>query len=224
VLIAVDDLDLVKRFNPSTNQFANAMTTDDRPQDVGVTLANQKLAVSRFASGNGGVTRDRAHIANTPEKSIAMAVTDVARLTPDPASHSFCYARLGDTATKTFEVRNTRPDRQMMTLAGVQIGGLNPSNYTVLSSSCNATLNWGDSCSFTLRFTASGSSREYSSWSLFKTIQIATWPAIATVSATPASAGASVQIPLRAQQAVFGCSGIDKLQVQQISPTLTLGF
>jgi YVTN family beta-propeller protein len=224
LLIAIDDLDVVKRFTPSSGAFANAMTTDDRPQDVGVTAANQKLSVNRFSSGNGSVTRDGARIANTQEKSIALAVAEVGRLTADPASHAFCYVRTGSTSSKTFTVRNTRPDRQMMTLGGVQIGGLNPSNYAVTASTCNATLHWGDSCSFTLRFTASGPSISPPSSSPYQTIQLATWPAVATVSATPASVGASVQIPLRAVPALAGCPGLPELQVQVAQPTLLPGL
>jgi DNA-binding beta-propeller fold protein YncE len=222
LLIAIDDLDQVKRFSPSTGQFASAMMTDDRPQDVGVTLASQKLSVNRFASGNGSMTRDGMSIATTQEKSIAMALAEMGRLTADPASYSFCYVRTGNTSSKTFTVRNTHPDRQMMTLGGVQIGGLNPANYSVTASSCNATLNWGDSCSFTLRFSASGPSVQPASSSAFQTIQLATWPAVATVSATPASVGASVQIPLKAAPSLMGCPGLPPFEV--IRPTLLSGF
>jgi DNA-binding beta-propeller fold protein YncE len=210
LLIAIDDLDKVKRFTIATGSFADAMSTDDRPQDVGVTLANQKLSANRFASGNGSVTRDGMSIATTQEKSIAMEVTDVGRLTAQPASHAFCYNRPGDVAApKTFTIRNTRLDRQMMTLGGAQVGGSNPANYTLTSDSCNATLAWGSSCSFTLRFVASGpSSQPPASPFLNSGPQVASWPAQVTVATTAGAASpASVTIPVRGSLYLNPCSG-----------------
>ncbi len=194
ILIAVEDLALVKRFTPATGAFTNAMMTDMRPQDAGVTSTGAVVSANRIASSmNGSVTKNGMFAATTQVKSIAMTVLEMLRLTPDPASHGFCWNRTGDTSEKTFSVRNTRSDRVTMNMGSVAIGGQNPINYAIVSNGCNAArLNYGDTCQFRLRFTASGASNQPTN--PFVTYQIPRWPAEATLSSTDNSATARITL------------------------------
>jgi DNA-binding beta-propeller fold protein YncE len=223
LLIAVDDLDKVKRFTPATQAFADVMTTADRPQDVGVTLAGAKVSVNRHASGNGSITREGMNFSITQEKSTALAIADVPRLVPDPTSHSFCYNRTGDVAYKKFTVQNTRADRLPLTMAPIQLAGLNPGNYQIWTTSttpntCHAArLNWSQTCEFTVKFTASGPSNQPPS--LFGGYQAAYWPAEAIVSGTDGLS--SRRISLRGALYLNPCQPLPNLT---LSPsTLSLG-
>lgn len=218
LLIAVDDLDRVKRFTPGTGTFAaDAMSTGDRPQDVAVTLGGAKVSANRHASGNGSITRDGTSFAITQVKSTALAIADVPRLMADPGSHSFCYNRTGDVAYKSFKVQNLRPDRLPVTLAPVRFGGLNPTNYQIYATStssntCHAArLEWGQTCSFTLKFTASGPSNQPPP--LFGSgFQVAYWPAEAIVTSTDALSTA--RISLRGALNLNPCRTLPPLMVQ----------
>lgn len=194
ILVAVDDIDKVRRFNPATGVWADEMTTGDRPQDVGVTQATTPQAVSANRRAlDGSVSVANREIATTQEKSIALAVVEVARLTPDPSAHSFCWNRAGDTDAKTFSVQNTRIDRLSVDLGTLTRGGSNPGNYSVVSDGCSAArLKWGAVCQFRLGFTASGPSiQPPSPWG---GVQIAKWPAQVSISSTDNSATATISL------------------------------
>lgn len=195
LLIAVDDRNRIVRFQPASGAFSNAMTTDARPQDVGTTSGGAIVSVNRIgASVLGSVTANGLTIAATDLKSTALAVADVARLTPTPNEHKFCYKRLGDRDEATFRIQNTRVNRQRIDLTQLQIGGANPSNYVPISNTCSAArLNWGDTCQFRLRFTASGTSVEPPPSSPYGG---ATWPAEVRIASTDGSS--SVTVPIRA--------------------------
>jgi hypothetical protein len=195
ILMAVDDLGKVVRFTPSTGTFANAMSTDPRTQDVGVTQSGSLVSVNRVASsGPGSVTLDGVTVATTQERSIALAVVEVAALTPDPGVHAFCYNRAGDRVERSFQVQHTAIDRRRLDLATLTVGGMNPANYAITADGCSAArLNWGDTCSFSLRFTASGPSNQPPN-PFVTGPQIATWPGEVSIASADASARAKIAL------------------------------
>jgi hypothetical protein len=198
ILMAVDDLGQVVRFTPSTGTFANAMSTDPRTQDVGVTQAGSRVSVNRVASsGPGSITLDGVTVAATQERSIALAVVEVAALTPDPGAYTFCYSRVGDRDERSFQIQNTAIDRRRLDLANLTVGGLNPANYAITADGCSAArLNWGDTCSFSLRFTASGPSNQPPN-PFVTGPQLATWPAEVSIATTDASVRAKIALSSR---------------------------
>lgn len=194
LLVAIDGLDKVRRFDPATGTWSDEMTTGDRPQDVGVTAAGQTVSVNRRTL-DGSVSVAGREIAVAQQNTMALAVVEVARLTPDPATNTFCYNQTGDRDEKTFVLQSTRVDRQTMNLGQLAIGGANPANYVVISDGCSsARLSWGATCQFRLRFTASGASVQPPS--PLGGYQPPRWPAQVTISSTDNTA--STTIPLQA--------------------------
>jgi DNA-binding beta-propeller fold protein YncE len=205
ILVAIDATPgQIMRFTPSTGALTLVMSTDPKPQDVGVTAGGARVSVNRVASGvDGTMTKNAAYLAPTGEKPVALAVTELARLTADPPSKGFCYSRIGDTAEQTFTIQNTRIDRGSIDLLPVAFGGANPANYQLVgTNSCSAArLQWGQSCAFRVRFTASGPSVEPPP--RFGTVLTASWPAEAIVSGTGGSA--TTRIPLRGAFSLNSC-------------------
>jgi hypothetical protein len=195
ILIAVDDLAQVQRFTPSTASFALVMNTDMRPQDVGVTQGGARVSANRIASsGPGTVTVDGVSAATVQDKPVAISVVEVASLTPTPGAQTFCYNRSGDRDEKSFQLQNTAIDRRRLELATLRIGGLNPANYVITADMCSAArLNWGDTCTFSLRFTASGPSNQPPN-PFVTGPQTATWPAEVSIASTDASASAKIAL------------------------------
>ncbi len=217
ILIAVDDIARIKKYTIATNTFANVMSTDTRPQDVVKTKSGWVVSANRL-SGNG--TPGNASI-NTPlslpvntNRTVALNIEpralvaiEMPRLNAEPKSGAYQYCRTGNSSTMTFGLQNTRANRTRMDLGAVTVAGLNPVNYVLTgANTCNAArLNWGDSCSFTLRFTATPPSNQPPP-TLPGTIPIAYWPAEARITSTDGSATAI--IPLRSNLNLSTCFGV----------------
>jgi hypothetical protein len=222
ILVAVDDLDRVRRFNPSNATWADEMMTGDRPQDVGVTAENPPRTVSANREVlDGSVSVAGRVIATTEEKSIALTVVEVARLTPDPNAHTFCWNQNGDTDERAFTLQNTRVDRMSLDLGPVTLGGSNPGNYAVLSDTCSAArLKWAGTCQFRLRFTASGPSVQSAPTFPVIGYQPPRWPATATIS----SVGAPVATATISLQGGLQLNPCHPLPVLKLSPGLLGGL
>jgi hypothetical protein len=203
IFIAVDDISRVRKYTIATNTFINSMSTGTRPQDV-VKTKNGWLVSANRLSGNGTPGNVSINVpgnlaANTNRTvpvnidPLALVSVDVPRLFADPSSGNYCYRRAGDTSSKTFTLQNTRVNRARMDLGTVTVGGLNPANYVLTgANTCNAArLNWGDSCTFTLRFTASGPSNQPPP-PPFGPPAFSYWPAQVSVTSIDASANATI--------------------------------
>ncbi len=121
---------------------------------------------------------------------------ELPRIFADPSSGNYTCCRTGDVSTKTFTLQNTRVSSARMDLGSVTVAGSNPASYVrVAANTCNAArLDWGDSCTFSLRFTAALPS--VLPRPPFGGPSIAYWPAQISVASTYGSASAT--IPLRA--------------------------
>jgi DNA-binding beta-propeller fold protein YncE len=220
ILIAVDDASVVKRFNPASGAFSDAMSTEARPYDVAMTFAGNMVSANRKGDMvAGSVTLDGQTRATTQIESIAIDVHNP-HLTPDKTAHSFCYNRTGDRSSYRFTLRNTRMDGARMDLGPIQIGGMNPGNYALVGSNgcAGARLNSGDTCQFTLEFTASGPSNQPPP--LFGgSYQVPYWPAEASVASTDGQSAA--RISLRGGLSLNPCTPLPPLIVRH--PRYTLG-
>jgi DNA-binding beta-propeller fold protein YncE len=220
ILIAVDDESVVKRFDPATGAFSGAMSTEARPYDVAVTFAGNMVSANRKGDMvAGSVTMDGQTRATTQVESIAIDVHNP-HLMPDKTAHSFCYNRTGDRSSYRFTLRNTRMDGARMDLAPIQIGGMNPGNYALVGSNtcAGARLNSGDTCQFTLEFTAAGPSSQPPP--LFGGgYQVPYWPAQASIASTDGQSEA--RISLRGGLSLNPCQPLPPLIVRP--PRFTLG-
>jgi hypothetical protein len=205
IFIAVDDIARIRKYSIATNTFINSMSTGTRPQDV-VKTTNGWLVSANRLTGNGTPGNVSINVpgnlaANTNRtvpvniQPTALVSVDVPRLFAEPSSGNYCYRRTGDTSTKTFTLQNTRVNRARMDLGPVSVAGLNPANYVLTgANTCNAArLNWGDSCTFSLRFTASGPSNQPPP-PPFGPPPFAYWPAQVSVTSTDASATATIAL------------------------------
>jgi hypothetical protein len=187
---------------------------------VGAT-AGVRVSVNRVGStGPGTMTKNGAYLATIGAKPVAILVHDLPRLTADPPQKTFCYQGSGDTGEQTFTIQNTRVDRLQMDLLPVAIGGSNPSNYTLVgTNTCSSQrLQWGQTCTFRVRFTAGGPSIQPpppfgATWAS------ATWPAEAIVSG--ASGSGTTRIPLKAALNLNSCYTFPPLI--PLSPTFNFG-
>ncbi len=213
IFIAVDDINRIRQYTIATNTFANSMTTDSRPQDVVKTSNGWLLSANRLAGngtpGNvsinvpGNLAQNTNRIVAVNVVPVALTAVDVPRISAQPANGAYQYCRTGNSSTLTFTLQNTRVSRARMDLGAVTVGGLNPANYVLTgANTCNAArLNWGDACTFSLRFTATLPSNQPPP--LFNTVPIAYWPAQVSISSTDSTAAAT--IPLRANLNLNSC-------------------
>lgn len=209
VLVAVESRNVVRRFWPHLGAFDafDPMVTAEEPQDVARTAAGAIVSVNRrinSSAGNVTVAGVSQPVDTTGQRSIALAVAEVARLTATPASHSFCWNQAGDIKTKRFTVQNTRLDRASMNLNAVQIAGPNPTRYvTIGKNTCNAaSLKWSASCEFTLQFTAEGACVQPPP-QFPGGAPICYWPSEVVVASTDGTA--TTVIPVRGSVALNSC-------------------
>jgi hypothetical protein len=208
ILVAIDTQNVIRRFRPSTGTYdaVDVMATDANPQDVGVTAAGAVVSLNRrVAAGVGNVTVAGMSqpIDTTGQRSVALAVTEIAKLTATPASHSFCWNQTGDVKTKLFTVQNTRLDRMAMTLLPVSVAGSNPGNYVVGKNVCaSKALKWGASCEFSLQFKASGPCVQPRP-PFPGPVPICYWPAEVVVASNDGLA--TTRIPVRGSVAIHPC-------------------
>lgn len=200
IFIAVDDIGRIRQYSIATNTFINSMTTGalSRPFDVVKTKNGWLVSADRLSGNNtpgnvsinvpGNLAQNTNRNVRVNIEPVSIASVDLARLTADPSNGAYCYRRSGDTSSKTFTLQNTRLNRVRMDLGPVTVGGLNPTKYVITANTCNgARLNWGDTCSFTLRFTATPPSNQPANPPTF-----AYYPAQVSVTSTDSPASATI--------------------------------
>jgi sugar lactone lactonase YvrE len=200
LLVAMEDLAQVWSFNTATGSSSVAMSTDPSPVDAGRAANGRIVSANRVGDHqNGSATIGPSPIrtAFAQENPVALVLADIPRLTADPTSASYCYNQLGDNSEKTFTVSNTKLSRSSLNIAAPTIVGLNPGNYVVTTTGCNAaTLAWGAACSFKVRFYAQGPSVELPPPFPGTGFRPPTWPAEIRVTATNDST-VDLRIPVR---------------------------
>lgn len=203
IFIAVDDIARVRKYTIATNTFVDSISTDTRPYDV-VKTKNGWIVSANRLSGNGtpgnvsinvpgnlAINTNRTVPVNI--QPVALVSINVPRLHAEPSLGSYCYRRAGDSSTRTFTLQNTRLNRAQVDLGNVTVGGLNSANYVFTgANTCNAArLNWGDTCTFTLRFTATLPSNQPPPPPLGPPA-FAYWPAQVSVTSTDLRASATI--------------------------------
>lgn len=208
IVVAIDTQNVIRRFRPGTGTYdaVDVMLTDANPQDVGVTAAGAVVSLNRrvgAAAGNVTVAGVSQPVDTTGERSVALAVTEIAKLTATPASHSYCWNRHGDVRTKLFTVQNTRLDRLAVTLSPVVMAGSNPGQYVVGKNTCaSKALKFGATCQFSVQFTASGGCVQPPP-PFPGTLPICYWPAEVVIASSNGSA--TTRIPVRGSVALNPC-------------------